>query len=73
MKSIKLDISKYIKKLEDIKDPVNSLILVSVSLADELKNILCHKEKLSVKKVLPDNKAASTGIWMWAIAVLSSA
>lgn len=80
MESNKLDISKYIKKLEDSKDPVNNLILLSLSLANELKNILRHTEKLSVKnnqvpnlEVLPDNKAASTEIWMWAIAILSSA
>jgi hypothetical protein len=80
MESNKIDISKYIKQLEDSKDPANNVVLVSLSLADELKYILSYREKLSVKdnqfpilEVSTDNKAASTEILVWAMAILSSA
>ena len=53
------------------------IVSVSLGLAEEIKNILRTKEKLKPKDnqipTLETYPTGSTEIWMWAIAILSSA
>ena len=80
LKSDKINISKYLIRLEETKDPVNNIVILSLDLAKEIKNILREKETLMIKdnefpllEVSTSKKAGSTEILMWAIAMLSSA
>ncbi len=75
-----IDISHYLKKLEDTGDLVNNLISVSLSLAEDIKIELNKIEKLQTKngqipicEVYLNSQSASTEIWVWSVAVLASA
>ena len=71
-----IDISHYLKKLEDTGDPVNNLISVSLSLAEDIKIELNKIEKIKTKNVqIPifEVYINSTEISVWSIAVLASA
>jgi len=72
-----IDISKHLIKLEETGCAVTNVVNVSLQLAEEIKNILKRKEKLSIKDgqfpILETNPTRSVEIWMWAISILSSA
>lgn len=73
-----IDISRYLKKLEDTVDPVNNLISVSLNLAEDIKRGLSKIENLKTKdgqtsicEVSVNSTSASAEILMWALAVLA--
>ena len=73
----KIDISKYLVRLEETGCPVTNIVMVSLQLAEEIKNILNGKEKLRAKNdqfpILETSTAHSAEILMWAISLLSAA
>jgi hypothetical protein len=73
----KIDISKYLVRLEETGCPITNIVMVSLHLADEIKNILNRKEKLRSKNdqfhILETSPTHSAEIWMWVISLLSAA
>ena len=74
-----IDIAYYLKKLEDTGDPVNNLISVSLSLAEDIKIGLNKEENLQTKDghipicdVSVSSRRVSAEIGVWSIAVLAS-
>jgi hypothetical protein len=77
MEQDKIDIAKHLSRLEDTGCPVDNIVAISMQVAQEIKHILVKKEKLRTKEdqfpILETFPTRSTEIWMWAIAILSSA